>query len=165
MISHQIIVDYFRSIAENLKDLNGFFRMDLTEIEHSFRSNAQFKCLVLESHEGNFEDSTMQSNVNDRTFAFTIYDHPKNMDYDDQNQKLSECESVGLKVIARMRHDASLPGHFLYGKFNVGTVTYAKVGPVFAERLYGYRFIGSIKGVESLKVDPSDWTDDPLVCS
>lgn len=159
------MVDYFEQIATNLKDLNGFFRMDLVEIQGSFRSNAQFKCLVLESHEGNFESSNTQQSVNDRTFAFTIYDKPRKNDFDDQNLKLSECEAAGLKVIARMRHDAFQPNHFLYNKFFVETVSYAKVGPVFTEGLYGYRFIGSIKGHESLKLNPTDWNDDPTVCN
>lgn len=164
-INHSILVTYFKYLADNLKDINGFFRMDLTEIQSSFRSKIEFPALVLESHEGNFEASNVQSTVNDRTFAFTIYLKPLKSDYDDQNQKLSSAETIGLKVIARMKHDATLPNHFLYNRFKVNTVSYAKVGPVFNEQLYGYRFVGSILGTEPLIVVPSDWEDLPEICS
>tara|TARA_R110002167_G_scaffold364968_1_gene588357 strand:+ start:12772 stop:13272 length:501 start_codon:yes stop_codon:yes gene_type:complete len=163
-IDHNIIVEYFKSLSENHKRINSFFRMDLTEIMSSFRSTAEFPCLVLESHEGDLSDSTVQSTVNDRTFAFTIYEKPGKYDYDDQNVRLADTENLGLSVIARMKHDATLPDHFLYNKFKVNTVTYTKVGPVFNEHLYGYRFVGSIYGNEPLNYDPLDWSDNPDKC-
>lgn len=163
-VNHLIIVDYFQALAANHKAINGFFRMDLTEIQGAFRSSAKFPCLVLESHEGDLSGSSYQSTTNDRTFAFTIYTKPKAGDFMQQNQYLSEAEQLGLSVIARMKHDATLPAHFTYNKFKVETVSYAKVGPVFNERLYGYRFIGSIAGAEPLKYDPVDWDDNPTKC-
>mgnify|MGYP003636553395 CR=1 FL=1 len=163
-VSHQILVDYFKNITIQLKTLNGFFRMDITEIKGAFRSTVEFPALVMESYEGNFDDSNLQTNVNDRTFAFTIYTKPKNGDYDDQNLQLDMAEAIGLKVIARMRYDAGQKDHFLYTRFKVNTVTYAKVGPIFNEQLYGYRFIGSIKGLETLVLNPSDWNDAPTLC-
>lgn len=164
IVTHTIIVDYFASLAQNLKSLEGFFRMDLTEIQGAFRSKAKLPCLVLESHEGDFSESNVLSSVNARTFAFTIYDKHKKGDYDDQNIILNSAEETGLKIIARMKHDASLPDHFLYNRFKVEDVKYSKVGPVFNERLYGYRFVGEIKGNEPLKVNPEDWEDSPTIC-
>lgn len=164
-VSHQSLVDYFQNIATQLIGLEDFFRMDLTEIQSAFRSTAKLPCLVLESHEGSLEDSNTQTNINDRTFAFTVYLKPKNGDYDDQNMKLDTAEKLGLKIIARMRYDSNRPGNILHNRFKVNTVTYAKVGPVFNERLYGYRFIGSIKGLETLKLNPADWSDTPELCN
>lgn len=164
-VSHQSLVDYFQNIADNLIGLEDYFRMDLTEIQGAFRSTAKLPCLVLESHEGNLEESNTQTNINDRTFAFTVYLKPTRGDYDDQNQKLDIAEKLGLKIIARMRYDSNRTGNILSGRFRVNTVTYAKVGPVFNEKLYGYRFIGSIKGLETLLLDPTDWVDAPLLCN
>ncbi|MGB5821463.1 MAG: hypothetical protein WBG90_18415 [Saonia sp.] len=164
IVSHAIIVGYFTDLANNLIALNDFFRMDLTEIQGAFRSKADLPCLVLESHEGDFSDSNVQSSVNARTFAFTVYDKPGKGDYDDQNTKLNSAEEIGLKIIARMKHDSSLPDHFLYNRFKVEDINYSKVGPVFNERLYGYRFVGEIKGNEPLRVDPADWLDGPSIC-
>ncbi len=163
-MDHNIIVTYFESLADNHRLVNGFFRMDLTEIQSSFRSKVEFPALVLESHEGDLSNSSLQATVNDRTFAFTIYLKPKQRDYPGQNDSLTIAEQIGLSMIARMKHDASLPEHFLFNKFKVNTVSYAKVGPVFNEHLYGYRFVGSIMGSEPLKVKPDDWLDTPVIC-
>jgi len=163
-INHLILVNYFSSIAENHKGINGFFRMDLTEIMGSFRNGIGLPCLVLESHDGDFGDSNIQSTVNNRGFAFTIYSNPDKNNYVEQNEKLSDCELIGLQVIARMKHDATIPTHFLYNKFKVSSVKYGKVGPIFSEKLYGYRFQGEIMGNEPLLFDPSIWSDNPSTC-
>ena len=164
MINHSSIVAYFKAIAENLVGVNGFFRMDLTEIQGSFRSTANFPCLVIESHEGDLGDSNLMSSVNDRTFAFTIFLNPKNDDYDSQNEFLNTSEELGLKVIARMRHDARVPDHLLNNAFKASDVTYSKVGPLFQEALYGYRFVGSFSKHQPLKVVPADWDDIDAIC-
>ncbi|HEA19953.1 hypothetical protein LCGC14_1807380 [marine sediment metagenome] len=163
-IDHKVITDYFQYLATKHKKIAGYFRMDLTEIQGAFRGTAEIPCLVLESHEGDLSGSSRQQTVNDRTFAFTIYTKPRHGDYDEQNQRLADSETIGLSVIARMKHDATLPVHFLYNKFQVETVSYAKVGPVFNEHLYGYRFVGSIMGNEPLKVNVDDWLDGPEIC-
>ncbi|WP_421801767.1 hypothetical protein [Flagellimonas sp.] len=164
-INHLILVDYFKTISENHKNINDFFRMDLTEIIGSFRNGTGFPCLVMESHDGDFGDSNVQSTVNNRGFAFTIYSNPERRDYDDQNEKLSDCEVIGLQVISRMKHDSTIPDHFLYNKFKISSVKYGKVGPVFSEKLYGYRFEGEIGGNEPLNFDPALWSDDPNTCT
>ncbi len=163
-IDHNILVTYFKYLADNYILLKGFFRMDLTEIQGAFRSKADFPCMVLESHEGDLGKSSKQSTVNDRTFAFTIYTKPKKADYDNQNEKLALAEQIGLAIIARMKHDATVKDHLIYNKFLVADVSYAKVGPVFNEQLYGYRFIGSIAGAEPLKYNKEDWLDNPDKC-
>lgn len=163
-ITHANIVAYFEKLVTNLKGIESFFRMDLTEIQSSFRSSANFPCLVLESYEGDLQDSNTSNSVNQKTFAFTIYTNPKADDYNQQNLELSLSEELGLKIIGRMRHDAAQPDHLLFRKFKVENVSYAKVGPVFNERLYGYRFIGVFLENQSLKINPLDWEDLPSVC-
>lgn len=163
-VNHQTLVDYFSNIADTLNDINGFFRMDLTEIQGAFRSTVEFPCLVIESHDGDFGNSNVMQSVNNRTFAFTVYTNPEYQDYDDQNLKLASAEDIGIKILARMRHDATVKNHILHNKFKVETVTYAKVGPIFNEQLYGYRFIGGIQLTEPLTVNPADWSDNPTIC-
>ena len=163
-INHLILVEYFESLATNHKNIKGFFRMDLSEIMGSFRSGVDFPCLVLESHDGDLGDSNRISTSNNRGFAFTIYDNPDRDNYDEQNEKLSNCEVLGLQVISRMKHDESIPDHFLNNKFQVSTVKYSKVGPIFMEKLYGYRFEGEISGREPMVFDPSLWSDNPDTC-
>lgn len=164
-LNHTTLTNYFQQLATNLKDINSFFRMDMVEIQGAFRSTATFPCMVSESHEGNFNNSTIMQSVNTITFAFTIFTKPAKADFDDQNLKLGDAETIGLKIIARMRHDATIPNHILYNKFKVETLQYAKIGPTFNEQLYGYRFIGTIRGHEPLVVNPADWNDVPSICN
>lgn len=163
-ITHKILVDYFKSIATNLNGIEDFHRMNLSEIQGSFRSSADFPCLAVESHDGDFGDSNIMQSVNSRGFAFTVFTNPERGDYEDQDTKLTESENYGKKIIARMRHDASVKGHFLNGSFKAATVKYSKVGPLYQEELYGFRFVGEITSTDPLIVDPADWEDITEIC-
>jgi len=163
-INHSVLDAYFKQIAANFKGIKDYFRMDLTEIQGAFRSSADFPCLLAESHDGDLGDSSIQQTINNRTFAFTVYFKPEKDDYDDQNLKLTQSEIFGFKIIARMKHDATIKGHFLHNHFKAETVKNHKVGPIFKEKLYGYRFTGEIKAHQPLIVDPNDWEDTPTIC-
>ncbi|QQV91394.1 hypothetical protein Leef1_3 [Polaribacter phage Leef_1] len=164
-ISHNSIIAYFKDLQEKLIGLEDFFRIDLAEIKGAFRSDASFPCLVVESHESDLGKSKPNQSVNDRTFAFTVYFNPENGNFDEQNEMLDLSEAFGYKIIARMRHDATIKNHILFNRFKVSEVKNHKVGPVFNERLYGYRFTGEITAQQPLIVSPDDWTDIDLICS
>ena len=164
IINHSILTAYFKYLATNLIGVNDFFRMDLTEIQGAFRSTAAMPCLVIEAHEGDYGDSNLMQSVNNRSFAFTVYTKPKTGDYEDQDIQLTLSESLGKKIAARMRHDSFLKTHFLYNNFNVSSIKYHKIGPVFNEKLYGYRFTGELNAHEPLIVNPDDWADTPVIC-
>lgn len=164
--THAVIIDYFRQLNAALVDFGqaSFFRMDLTEIEGGFRTNISFPAMAVESPDLDGQDSAPTNSVIGRAFFFTIYMNPKRKDYDAQDTAIDLCERIGWKIIARMRKDSFDPTHFLYNKFKVSSVSAIRVGPVFTEHLYGYRFGGIISGEESLKVDPADWTDIDSIC-
>lgn len=164
--THSVIIDYFRQLNKNLRDFgeNSFFRIDLKEIEGGFRSGITFPAMAVESPDLDGQDSDITNSVIGRAFFFTVYMDPKKNDYDDQDTAIDLCEKIGWKLIARMRKDATDPNHFLYDKFKVSTVSAIKVGPLFTQHLYGYRFGGLISGNESLKVDPADWDDIDSIC-
>lgn len=164
--THKPILDYFQSLNEKLVDFpeKSYFRMDLEEIMGSFRSRINFPAMAVESPDGDAEGSTVSNSVLGRLFAFTIYQNPEKGNFAEQNQMIDQCERIGLKIIARMRYDAFDPEHLLYNHFLVSSVKWTKVGPIFNEELFGYRFTGIISGSESLKVDPADWSDVDSVC-
>lgn len=164
--THKPIVDYFESLNENLIDFNenSFFRMDLDELFGAFRSGITFPCMTTESPEGDAGDSTLSNSVIGRFWAFTIYQNPERGNAQQLNQMLDECEQIGLKIVSRMRLDARNPEHLLYNKFKVASVKWVKVGPVFTENLYGYRFSGEFKDNEALTVKAEDWIDLDTVC-
>ena len=165
--THKPIIDYFESLNTNLVDFQdkSFFRIDLDELFGSFRSGISFPCMTVESPEGDAAESNVSNSVIGRAPAFTIYQKPQRGNYQQQTEMLDECERIGLKIIARMRHDARIPEHLLYNRFLASSVKWVKVGPVFSELLYGYRFSFEIKDNEALKVNPEDWSDIDSVCS
>jgi hypothetical protein len=164
-ISHSVIINYYQQLQQNLIGLEDFFRMDLTEIQGSFRSDANFPCLTVESHESDLGKSQFNQSVNDRSFAFTVFYNPENGNYDEQNQMLDASEAMGFKIIARMRYDATQKNHFLFNRFKAETVKTQKIGPLFNEQLYGYRFTGEITGPQPVILDADDWLDIDAVCS
>lgn len=166
-MTHKPIIDYFEQLNANLLDFpeKSFFRMDLAEIQGSFRSGINFPAMVVESPEGNTEGSTINASVINRTGAFTVYQNSKQGDFGQQNQLLDQCERIGIKILARMRLDNANPAHAMHNRFDIPGVTWIKVGPIFTEKLYGYRFMYDLRGTESLIVDPADWSDIDEVCS
>ncbi len=165
-MTHQPYIDYFENL--NAKSVyfaeNSFFRMDLSEITGAFRKGITFPAMSVESPEGDAEGSTKNNSVLNRTGAFTIWEKPRTGNFQEQTEKIDDCEKIGLKIIARMRLDNANPASSLYGKFDAASVRWIKVGPIFNEGLYGYRFTFTIAGSESLKVDPNDWEDIESVC-
>ena len=164
-ISHTTIIAYFKDLQTKLNGLEDFFRMDLSEIQGAFRSSANFPCLVLESHEIDLGDSNFNQSVANRTFAFTVYFNPESGNFNEQNEMLDLSEMMGLKIIARMRHDTRLPESVIYNHFKVNSVKAHKVGPLFNEHLYGYRFSGEFVAASSVAVSADDWNDIDSVCS
>ena len=159
--THKPIIDYFENINLQLKDFpqNSFFRMDLEEIAGAIRSGINFPALAVESPDGDGQNSVEQNSVIGRMFAYTVYMNPEMGNFQEQNEMIDLCERIGKKILARMRYDARIEGHFLNNRFKVSSTKWIKVGPIFTERLYGYRFTGIIEGNEPLIIDAADWAD------
>lgn len=166
-MTHEPHIAYFKNLNEKSVHFgaDSFFRMDLSEITGAFRKGITFPAMSVESPEGDAEGSSKNNSVINRTGAFTIWEKPQTGNFTDQTTKIDDCEQIGLKLIARMRLDCANPESPLYNKFDVSSVRFIKVGPIFNEGLYGYRFTFVIAGSESLKVDPADWSDIDEVCS
>tara|TARA_R110002050_G_scaffold102910_1_gene211835 strand:+ start:169 stop:666 length:498 start_codon:yes stop_codon:yes gene_type:complete len=165
-MTHKPIIEYLENLNEKLVDFseNSFFRMDLAEITGAFRKGITFPAMTVESPEGDGEGSTKNNSAINRTCAFTVWEKPQTGNFAAQTEKIDDCEKIGLKLIARMRLDCANPESPLFNKFDVASVRFIKIGPIFNEGLYGYRFTFNIAGSESLKVDPADWSDIEEVC-
>lgn len=149
---------YFKNLATSHKQIHGFFRMNLSEIQGYFRKGIELPALVLESYDGGIGGSKISTDIN-RGFAFTIYLKPAANNFDAEDEKLSIAERIGLEIIARMHLDSFNPESLLFNQFDKNTVEYHKVGPIFTEGFFGFRFFGEFKGLHSLKVDPNIWKD------
>jgi len=165
-MTHKQIIDYLEQLNLNLNDFaaDSFFRMDLTEIEGAIRTGITYPCMAVESPDIDFSGSTVNSSVIAKIFSFTVFMNPDSENTEEKDLMTDLCERIGLKILARMRHDARIPTHLLHNKFLIESCEGIKVGPVFTDLLHGYRFTGIIKGNESLKVNAADWADIDLTC-
>jgi hypothetical protein len=160
-LDHNSIIDYFRNLNAKATFFpeDSFFRMDLEEIFDAFRKGINYPALAVESPDIDLSDSSEQETVNKRMFAFHIYKKPETDRYQDVQDTLNLCESLGYKIIARMKKDSHDPNSIIYGSFKPKTVKANQVSKVFTEGLYGYRFTGEFSKSDPLVLDPADWED------
>lgn len=167
MISHQDILNYMQSSVAAFQGIadSDFYRLDLTELQSSIRTGINSPCVLLESHEGNFENSKANNSIDNKSFAFLVLKLPESGNFDEQNQYLDDCEIIGKKFLARMRYHSTQKDHLLYGCFDISLCSYHKVGPIFTGGWYGYRFEVALKPKKTdLKVSPGDWSDIDTAC-
>ena len=166
-LSHIELVNYCKNlVAQSIHiEAENFFRMDITEIQGAMRTAIGYPCFALESHDGDFEGSTASNSIENKRFAFTIFKNPTFGDFDEQNLFLDDCEIIGKKFLARMRYDARQKTSPLFNAFTVKDVYYQKVGPIYTDHLYGYRFQIELKPTKvDLKTLPADWNDITTIC-
>lgn len=156
-ITHNTIVTYFNDIATSHNDLKDFFRLNISEIQGAFRTGVLTPVLALESHEGDIGGSASTSH-NRRTLAFSVLEPTGIDDYDEQNAVLDRSEQIGLDIISKLVKDSQDPNHWLYGRFKKDSVNYHKVGPIYSDYLFGYRFELAISNPENLTLDPTKWS-------
>lgn len=160
-MSHNQLVNYMSNLATQNIATKDFFRFNIAEIQGALKSGITFPCLAMESHEGNFEGSTPNNSIEQKIFAFSILDKPTSPNnFDSENEVLDNCELIGKQFLARMRYDARNPASILYNAFDVVNVNYHKVGPLYMDKLFGYRFEVALKPATiNLKPDHNHWSD------
>lgn len=166
-LTHIALVNYIKNLVDQHATMpeNAFYRMDVNEIQGNMRTGINYPCLAMESHEANFDGSTANNSLENKTFAFSILKKPEYGNFDEQNQFLDDCEILGKQFLARMRYDAATEGNLMFNLFDAALVTYHKVGPLYTDALYGYRFEIPLKPEKtSLKVNAAHWDDLDLVC-
>ncbi|MGI4870451.1 MAG: hypothetical protein ACRYFX_04645 [Janthinobacterium lividum] len=153
--------NYFEDLATRLRDVAHtpaapkFCRFNIEEILAGLAHgiDPSTPCLLLESFEGRLSEEG--DNVMDnQDGAFLIMKYCALEDFAAQNAIIDQAKSIGLKIVARLRHDARQGLGLLH--FDRNSVGYEKVGPVFGD-CYGYRFTFSFFNPLSLRVDPADW--------
>ena len=164
-LSHNDIVAYMSNLTTQNLNTNDFFRMNIAEIQGAINSKIQYPCLALESHEGNFDGSSPNNTLEQKTFAFSILDKPAKRTFDAENTSLDLAETIGQQFLARMRYDNADATSQLYQAFNINRVSYHKVGPIYADGLFGYRFEIPLNPTKSnLKPIADNWSDLNTIC-
>lgn len=157
--THQEIIVFHEEIAQRHKNINGFYRFDLNEIEGEFRKGVGTPALLLLSHSSVLSSNTNKvANFNTRTISFLIIDHvPKMNDFAKQNEILNNTEGIALDIISYCVRSHKTEDSFLYNLFDIDTVRIEKVGPIFGN-MYGWNIIYDIKNREPMCWDESKWS-------
>ena len=148
-------VEYFRTIAREHPDINGFFMMDINEPLDALRSTIKYPAFILTSLSGNFQASNMDNILDVVNGGFLIIGHLDKLDdFSGETILLSKMKRIGVEIISRMLKDClkcvplaekAIPG------FDINTVSYEMMGPVF-DNDYGGMF--SFKIQDFLDLDP-----------
>ncbi len=128
-------IEYFRQIATEHKEINGFYMMDINEILDGLRSTVRYPALILENLSGSYMASNLDNPLEVINGGFLIIDHlPNPDDFQGEVAIIDQMKLIGQQVIARMLHDKmkcepltekAIPG------FDINTVTFEVVGPLF----------------------------------
>jgi len=127
-------IEYFRRLATEHKEINGFYMMDINEILDGLRSTVKYPALILENISGSYMASNLDNPLEIINGGFLIIDHlPNPDDFQGEVVIIDQMKQIGHQVVARMLHDKmkcellaekAIPG------FDLNTVTFEVVGPV-----------------------------------
>lgn len=153
-------IEYFRRIATEHKEINGFYMMDINESLAALRSNIKYPALILTSLSGNFEASNLDNILDLTNGGFLIIGHLDQVDnFSAEMQLVSKMKHIGTDIISRMLHDylkceplavKAIPG------FNINSVSYEMLGPVF-DNDYGMMCFFKTMNIAELEFYPSKW--------
>ena len=153
-------VEYFRTLAREHKEINDFYMMDINEALNALRSSLKYPAFILTSLSGNFEASNLDNILDLINGGFLIIGHLDQIDdFSGEMQLVSKMKQIGTDIISRMLHDhmkceplalKAIPG------FNVNTVTYETLGPVF-DNDFGVMFSFKLEDCLDLEYVSSNW--------
>lgn len=157
-ITSKSIKDFHQQIATAHKEINGFYRFDIAEINNSFRSGVGSPALLLEAPSSELYSKTqMVSNFNLRNISFLIIDHAGELDdYDQKDQVLETTEGIALDIQSYLLKCHKDQEHFLFGLFNINSVKIEKVGPLF-DNYHGWNVLYEIASKEDMCFVPEKW--------
>jgi hypothetical protein len=127
-------IDYFRKIAEEHPEINGFYMMDINEVLDGLRTSIKYPALILENLSGRYIASNLDNPMEVINGGFLIIDHlPNPDDFQGEMVIIDRMKEIGHQVIVRMVQDKvkceplaekAIPG------FDINSVTFEAIGPV-----------------------------------
>lgn len=156
---------YFKDMAVKHADIihddesnKHFYLADISEILTELRSGFSDYVVIVESYEGYGSDNRSSFLSKEKTGAFMLLKNVSsrskvNMD---KNAALTWTEEVGWQFIAKMYNDSITIGHTFYGLFDLNTVNFQKVGPLYDD-YYGWRFEFSWTDKQNIRYDATKW--------
>ncbi|MFV9552098.1 hypothetical protein [Algibacter sp. PT7-4] len=168
-ITMLIITSYLENIANNHALIQDKFRWNISEVTGQLRKGVNLPFMAIDAVETKTTgDKTKIIHLN--STAFTILGKPNtktgNLDqYEAQNQVLEYCQNICFDIENRILHDAQQikdaqgNKNWLYGLVDQNSFHHFKVGPLYAEGLYGYRCEITLKNQSTICVEKDKWND------
>jgi hypothetical protein len=153
-------VEYFRTLAQEHKEIKNCYMMDINEPLAALRSNIKYPALILTSLSGSFEASNLDNILDSINGGFLIIGHLDQVDdFSGELLLLGRMKQIGTDIIARMLFDhfkcetlalKAIPG------FNINSVSYEMLGPVF-DNDYGVMVSFKLQDCLDLEFNPLSW--------
>jgi hypothetical protein len=153
-------IEYFRRLAAEHREINGFYMMDINEILDGLRSTIKYPALIVENLSGSYLASNLDNPLQLINGGFLIIDHlPSPDDFQGEVAIIDRMKLIGHQVIARMLQDylkcetlaeKAIPG------FDVNNVKFEVIGPVF-DNDFGLMYSFKLIIMLDLEYNPIYW--------
>tara|TARA_B110001452_G_scaffold169692_1_gene141938 strand:+ start:763 stop:1281 length:519 start_codon:yes stop_codon:yes gene_type:complete len=168
-ISFIKIINYLELLAANHVDIKKAYRWNVSEVSGKLRSGIKLPIMLIDAVETQTNGDQTKT-IHNNTTAVTILGKPNtstgNLDqYEAQNEVLDFCQQICFDIEQRILYDATQVKdsngnkNWLYGMADKNSFHFFKIGPLFSDGLYGYRFELSLSNKISSCVDKTKWKD------
>jgi hypothetical protein len=153
-------IEYFQDLAGRHKDINGFYIMDINEIETSIRNDLKYPAMVLVSITGGIDAGNEDNILNRPKSGFILIDHLEQVDdYAGEIAAMDKTFKICKQVMAKIKKDAECDGNIL--DIDITTIKYEMMGPVF-DNDWGWLFsFDTLYSIGALAVEEEVWLEEP----
>lgn len=152
------LLAFHQEIVTKHKNINGFYRFNLNEIEGQFRSGIETPALLMMSQSNALSSNTNKvANFNTHNMSILILDFAgAPNDFDKENEVLNETYYLAMDVVSYLVQQNKNPNSFLHMLFDVDTVRIEKVGPIF-DNMFGWNLLYDLKNHEPFCFEVDKW--------
>lgn len=162
-LSFLTLINYLENLAVLHVDVASSFRWNKVEFHNALRPGVTLPVMLIDSPETTAEGDNSKT-FHNHSLAITILgkEGVNTAPIDntaEQNEVLDYTQRIAFEVASRIVEDSRTIGHWLYGMVDKASFHYFKVGPAFADGLYGYRLEFNVSSKECYKIDTAKWSD------
>lgn len=160
-------ITYMRDCATRLKAIGHteqtpkFFRISsLAQLDEllSMISDIGYPALLIHDNmDGAIGDRSTSNNYLDiPNYTFYVVEHVSLNDHDAKQQVITNCKNIGLKILAKMKHDKlDLNQGLTFLQFD--NIPYQTIGPI-GDNCHGVMFTISVPNQAQITYNADDWT-------
>jgi len=170
-IGFKLIVSYLENLGILHTEVKKTFRWNSDEINNALPRGVALPLMLVDApQKAESKVGKASATFNRHTCAFTILGKPGTSTaqfsaYVRQNEVIAYCEEICDQIQNRIEADQLVHSftngdrNWLYGLLIEASFEGFKVGPVFSDRLYGYRVEFALRSKRCKEVDFSKWED------